>query len=47
MSGQSLWNLVSKSDMFGQTWIFGGKIVFDDLHFTKSPNVSLLIVWSS
>jgi hypothetical protein len=33
--------------MFGLTGDFGGKIVFDVLHFTNSPNASPLIVRSS
>jgi hypothetical protein len=33
--------------MFGLIGDFGGKIDFDILHFTNSPNVSLLIVRSS
>jgi hypothetical protein len=47
MSGQSLWNLDKGQDMSGLTGDFGGKIDFDDLHFTNSPNASPLIVWSS
>jgi hypothetical protein len=33
--------------MSGLTVDFGGKVDFDDLHFTNSPNASPLIVWSS
>jgi hypothetical protein len=47
MSGQSLWNLAKGSDMSGLTGDFGGKIDFDDLHFTNSSNASPLIVQSS
>jgi hypothetical protein len=39
MSGQSLWNLARGSDMSGLTRVFGGRIDFDVLHFTNSPNV--------
>jgi hypothetical protein len=47
MSGQSLWNPARRLDMSGLTVVFGGRIDFDVLHFTNSPNVSPLIVWSS
>jgi hypothetical protein len=35
MSSQSLWNLAKGPDMSGLTGDFGGKIDFDDLHFTQ------------
>jgi hypothetical protein len=38
MSGRSLWNLAKGLDMFGLIGDFGGKVDFDDLHFTNSPN---------
>jgi hypothetical protein len=47
MSGQSLWNLARELDMSGLTGVFGGRVDFDVLHFTNSPNVSPLIVRSS
>jgi hypothetical protein len=47
MSGQSLWNSAKGSDMSDLTGDFGGKIDFDDLHFTNSPNAFPLIVRSS
>jgi hypothetical protein len=47
MSGQSLWNPARRLDMSGLTVVFGGRIDFDVLHFTNSPNVSSLILWSS
>jgi hypothetical protein len=40
MSNQSLWNPAYERDMSGLTGDFGGKIDFNVLHFTKSPNVS-------
>jgi hypothetical protein len=43
MSGQSPWNLAKGLDMFSLTGDFGGKVDFDDLHFTNSPNASPLI----
>jgi hypothetical protein len=47
MSGKRLWNVARKMDISG----FSGKLVwkmfFDDLHFTNSPNASVLIVQSS
>jgi hypothetical protein len=36
-----------RPDMSGLTGDFGGKIDFDALHFTNSPNTSPLIVRSS
>jgi hypothetical protein len=47
MSGLALWNLVKNSDKSGLAGNFGDQIVFDDLHFTDSPNASPLIVRSS
>jgi hypothetical protein len=47
MSGQSLRNLAKGPDMSGLIGDFGGKIDFDDLHFTNSPNAPPLIVRSS
>jgi hypothetical protein len=47
MSGKSLWNLAMRSDMSGLTGVFGGRIDFDVLHFTNSPNEPPLIVQSS
>jgi hypothetical protein len=46
MSKKPLWNPVCKSDMSDIFVNFGWKIVFDVLHFTNSPNASLLIVRS-
>jgi hypothetical protein len=46
MSGHHLWNLLYYLDMSGLTGNFGGKIVFDVLHFTNSLNASPLIVRS-
>jgi hypothetical protein len=43
----ALWNPVRNPDKSGLTWNFGDKIVFDDLHFTDSPNAPPLIVQSS
>jgi hypothetical protein len=40
-------NPAKGADMFDMTGDFGGKIDFDILHFTNSPNVSPLIVQSS
>jgi hypothetical protein len=47
MYGQSFWNSAKGLDMSVLIGDFGGKIDFDDLHFTNSPNASLLIVRSS
>jgi hypothetical protein len=47
MSSQSLWNPAKRPDMSGLTGDFGGKIDFDVLHFTNSPDASSLIVQSS
>jgi hypothetical protein len=47
MSGQSLWNLAMRPDMSGLTEVFGGRIDFDVLHCTNSPNEFPLIVRSS
>jgi hypothetical protein len=47
MSDQSLWNPAKGSNMSGLIVDFDGKIYFDDLHFTNSPNASPLIVRSS
>jgi hypothetical protein len=44
MFGQSLWNPAKGPDMSGLTGDFDGKIDFDNLHFTNSPNASPLIV---
>jgi hypothetical protein len=46
MSGQSHWNPTKGLDMSGLIGDFGGKIDFDVLHFTNSPNASPLIVRS-
>jgi hypothetical protein len=43
MFGQSLWNPARRPDMSGLIWGFGGRIDFDVLYFTNSPNVSPLI----
>jgi hypothetical protein len=47
MSSQSLWNSAKGADMSCLIGDFGGKIDFNDLHFTNSPNASPLIVRSS
>jgi hypothetical protein len=47
MFDQSLWNPARGLDVSGLTGVFGGSIDFDVLHFTNSPNISLLIVQSS
>jgi hypothetical protein len=47
MSGMSLWSPAKGPDMSDRTGDFGGKIVFDVLHFTNSSNASPLIVRSS
>jgi hypothetical protein len=47
MSDHSLWNPAKEPDMSDLTGDFGGKIDFDVLHFTNSPNASPLIVRSS
>jgi hypothetical protein len=47
MFGQSLWNPARGPDMSGLTGVFGGRVDFDVLHFSNSPNVSPVIVWSS
>jgi hypothetical protein len=47
MSGQSIWNSAKGLDMSGLIGDFAGKVDFDDLHFTNSPNASPLIVQSS
>jgi hypothetical protein len=47
MPGQSLWNPAKGPDMTGLVGDFGGKIEFNVLHFTNSPNASPLIVQSS
>jgi hypothetical protein len=44
MSGQSLWNPAKGPDTSDLTEDFGGKIDFDVLDFTNSPNASSLIV---
>jgi hypothetical protein len=44
---QCLWNPVRNLDMSDFSENFGLEIVFDDLHFINSPNVSPLIVQSS
>jgi hypothetical protein len=44
MSEKCLWNLAKEPDRLGYS---GGKIDFDVLHFTNSPNASPLIVQSS
>jgi hypothetical protein len=38
MFGRSLWNLAKGLDMSDLIGDFGGKVDFDDLHFTNSPN---------
>jgi hypothetical protein len=40
------WNPVRNLDKSGLRGNFGDKIVFDDFHFTNSPNASPLIVLS-
>jgi hypothetical protein len=40
MFGKSLWNLAFEPDMSDLTGDFGGKIDFNVLHFTNSPNAS-------
>jgi hypothetical protein len=40
MSDLALWNPVRNPDKSSLTGNFGDKIVFDDLHFTDSPNAS-------
>jgi hypothetical protein len=47
MSGYNIWNLAKEPDMSDLIGDFGGKIDFDVLHFTNSPNAPPLIVWSS
>jgi hypothetical protein len=47
MFDQRLWNPTKGPDMSGLTRDFGGKIDFNILHFTNSPNASSLIVQSS
>jgi hypothetical protein len=47
MFGQGLWNPARGPDMSDLTGVFGGRIDFDVLHFSNSPNVSPLIVRSS
>jgi hypothetical protein len=47
MSIYSLWNPVRNPDMSNFSGNFGLEKVFDDLHFTNSPNASALIVQSS
>jgi hypothetical protein len=44
---QSLWNSAKGLDMSSLTGDFGGKIDFDVLNFTNSPNASPLILRSS
>jgi hypothetical protein len=43
MSGQSFWNPTKGPNISGLTGDFGGRVDFDVLHFTNSPNVSPLI----
>jgi hypothetical protein len=47
MSGNNLYNPAKEPDMSDLTGDFGGKIDFNVLHFTNSPNASSLIVRSS
>jgi hypothetical protein len=47
MPGFTFWNLARKLDMSRFSGELGSKEFFDDLHFTNSPNASLLIVRSS
>jgi hypothetical protein len=47
MSDFAFGNPTRKRDMSGFSGELSSKEFFDDLHFTNSPNVSLLIVWSS
>jgi hypothetical protein len=47
MSNHNIWNLAKELDMSVLTGDFGGKVVFDILHFTNYPNASPLIVQSS
>jgi hypothetical protein len=42
MSDQSLWNPAMRPDMSDLIGVFGGRIDFDILHFTNSPNESPL-----
>jgi hypothetical protein len=41
MSGFGFWDLVRNLDMPGFSRSFGLEKVFDDLHFTNSPNAPL------
>jgi hypothetical protein len=41
MSSQSLWNPAMRPDISDLTGVFGGRIDFDVLHFTNSPNEPL------
>jgi hypothetical protein len=43
----SLWNPAKGLDMSDLTGDFDGRVDFDILYFTNSPNLSPLIVWSS
>jgi hypothetical protein len=47
MSGQTFWNPVRNPDESSFPEIFGGKIVFDVLNLTNSPNAFTLVVQSS
>jgi hypothetical protein len=47
MSANALWNPVRISDMSGFSGTFSLERVFDDLHFTDSPNASVFVVRSS
>jgi hypothetical protein len=47
MSGKAYWNLVRRLNMSELSGKLDWKVVFDDLHFTNSPNASPLIVQSS
>jgi hypothetical protein len=47
MYGHSLQNLAKELDMSALTKDFGGKVVFNVLHVTNSPNASPMIVRSS
>jgi hypothetical protein len=47
MSGHTLWNPAKKLDMSDLTEDFDGKVVFDVLHITNSPNACPLIVRNS
>jgi hypothetical protein len=47
LSSHNLWNPTKEPDVSSLTGDFRGKIDFDVLHFTNSPNATPLIVRSS